>query len=240
MPKKMHVPLLRVPAVSAPAVQPCAVPSVPPQTFSSYTNANFPKQLYDNVEERNALFYDYLVQPRMQVNQNNSFLEVQAPGAQGDISVAPRTYYNEQRVRPPAQAIGNLGVTPNLYDDIVRPGVPTCFAPDLNRAWEPFTATAMDPTIMSRVTWTPHTPCEVAPRHDAKYWVPGLDSKLYERGIINGAEEQPYANFNRNQALISLLGIDVPYKSDFYTRPLAGSTYCETVRTQGQPAASVF
>lgn len=240
----MHMPFLRVPAMPPPTIQPCAPPSVPPSSYSSYTKANFPKQLYDNVEERNALFYDYLVQPCTQMNHHNSFLDVQAPGPQGDVSVAPRTYYDDVRPQGPAQALGNLGVTPNLYDDIVRPGVPTCWVPDMNRAREPFTATAMDPTVIPRLTWTPHapceTPCEVAPRHDATYWVPGLDSKLYERTLINGAEEQPYANFNRNQTLVNLLGIDMPNKSDFYTRPLAGPTYCESVDTYGQPASSVF
>ena len=248
----MHVPLLRVPPGpppsaqqsvqpnAFPSAQPCALPSVPPSSYSSYTRANFPKQLYDNVEERNALFYDYLLQPPTQVNQNNSFLNVQAPGPERDISVAPRTYYNESYVRFPARSLGDLGVTPNLYDDVVRPGVPTRFPPDLNRSGEPFSTTAMDPTVIPRVTWTPHAPCEVAPRHDANYWVPGLDSKLYERTLINGAQEQPYANFNRNQALINLLDINIRDKSDLYTRPLSGPTYCETVKTQGQPAASVF
>jgi hypothetical protein len=58
--------------------------------------------------------------------------------------------------------------------------------------------------------------------------------------LINGAEEQPYANWNRNQTLVNLLGMDMPNKSDLYTRPLAGPTYCEGVKAQGQPAASVF
>lgn len=212
---------------------------VQPASYSSYTQANFPKSLYANVQERNALFYDSLVQPATQINQNNSFLDVQAPGGQDDIDIAPKSYYNDLNVRGPRTAIGPLGETPNLYDDIVRPGVPTPFEPDLNRSWEPFSTTAMNPSKHNRVTWTP-TVCEVAPRHSAKYWVPGLDSKLYERGLISGAEEQPYANFNRNQTLVNLLGINVPNKSDFYTRPLYGKTYCETVKTDGQPAASVF
>jgi hypothetical protein len=229
--KKMHHPTL---------IQQCALPSVTPSSYSSYTQANFPKTLYANVEERNKFYFDDFVQPAMQVNQNNSYLDVKAPGPQADISVAPKDYYNGLRVQK-GQLLGDLGVTPNVYDDVVREGVPTKWIPDLNRARDPLRTTAMDPSVIPRVIYTPHKPCEVAPIHDARYWVPDLNSKIYERTLINGADEQPYANFNRAQALQNLLGKHMPNKSDYYTRPLdGGKTYCETLNTEGQPASSIF
>jgi hypothetical protein len=220
--------------------QMCALPSVPPSSYSSYTSANFPKKLYENVEERNKYFFDTLAIPPTQVNHINSYLEVKEPGTQSDISVAPRDYYNGVRAREPATLIGNLGVTPNLYDDVVRQGVPTLWVPDLNRARNPLTTTPMDPTVIPSLSWTPHEPCEVAPNHSGEYWVTDLNSRLYERTLINGAQEQPYSNFNRMQTLTNLLGMHMPNKSDYYTRPLDGKTYCETVKTEGQPASSIF
>jgi len=225
---------------SCSAEQPCCPPpTVPPATFSSYTQANFPKRLYDSVEERNRLFYDNLIQPQLQINHHNSYMEVKAPGNEADASLASRGV--AKQTSPSAgQLIGDLSVTPNLYDDIIRPGVPTPFAPDLNRSGQPLTTAAMDPTAIKGVTWTPHQPCEVAPRHDSWYWVPDINSRMYERRIIDGAQEQPYANFNRMQSFVNLLGINMPGKKDMYTRPLNGKTYCETVKTEGQPAFSVF
>ena len=234
----MHQPTLHRPV--RPPAQQCAAPSVPPSSYSSYTQANFPKKLYSSVQERNKFFFDDFVQPAMQVNQNNSYLDVKAPGSQADISVAPRDYYNGLQVSKHATPLGNLGVTPNLYDDVVREGVPTLWVPDLNRARDPLKTTPMDPTVIPRVIYTPHKPCEVAPIHDARYWVPDLNSRIYERTLINGAQEQPYSNFNRLQTLQSLLGMHMPNKSDYYTRPLDGKTYCQMVETEGQPASSVF
>lgn len=239
----MHVSTLRGPYV--PASQPfgfqtCAKPSVKPATYSSYTRENVRKKLYDSLEERNRLYYDHLALPTLQVNHNNSYFENIAPGPEHDISVAPRDSYFGMRPKSGAHLIGDLSVTPNLYDDIVRPGVPTLWEPTLTRTGQPFTTTAMDPTAIKKTEWRPHTPCEVAPRHSSDYWVAGLDSKYFERSMIMGAEEQPYANFNRMQTWVNLLGTNMPNKKDMYTRPLKGKTYCETVKTEGQPAASVF
>ena len=217
----------------------CPPPKVPPATYSSYTQANLPKHLYDSVEERNSLYYDSLVQPQMQINHHNSYMEVKAPGNEADASLASRGVL-KYNTHSNAQPIGDLSVTPNIYDDIIRPGVPTPFPPDLNRSGQPLTTASMDPTAIRAVTYTPHKPCEVAPRHDSNYWVPDMNSRMFERRIIDGAQEQPYANFNRMQTFVNLLGTNMPNKKDMYTRPLNGKTYCETVKTEGQPAFSVF
>ena len=238
-----HVPTLRpavVPPTPPPNFQTCAKPSVQPATYSSYTRENFRHKVYDSVEERNKLYYDHFVQPPLQIHHNNSYFENIAPGPEHDVSVAPRDSYFGLHSTSTEQLIGNLGVTPNLYDDIVRPGVPTLWEPNLTRTGQPLSTSAMDPTAIKSLQWRPHTPCEVAPRHSSDYWVPGLDSKLYERSLLMAADEQPYANFNRVQTFVNLLGINMSNKKDMYTRPLKGKTYCETVKTEGQPAASVF
>lgn len=239
----MHVPSFRGPAVAPhppPNYQTCEKPSVKPATYSSYTRENLRRKLYDSVEERNKMYYDHLLQPPLQLNHHNSYFENIAPGPEHDTSVAPRDSYFGRQPTDGAHLIGNLGVTPNLYDEIVRPGVPTLWEPTLTRTGQPLTTTSMDPSAIKRPEWRPHEPCEVAPRHSSDYWVPGLDSKFYERSVIIGAEEQPYANFNRLQNLVNLLGTNMKNKRDTYTRPLNGKTYCETLKTEGQPAASVF
>jgi hypothetical protein len=189
------------------------------------------------VEERNSLYFDYLAQPTLQQNHHNSYFDVQAPGPEADAGLAPQTI---AQVPAHGQLIGDLSVTPNLYDDIVRPGVPTPYPPNLNRARDPLTVSTMDPTAIKAMTWTPHQPCEVAPIHDSKYWTADTNSRMYERMVILGADEQPYSNFDRMQTFVNLIGKHLPNKSDKYTRPLNGKTYCEQVKTEGQPAYSVF
>ena len=205
-------------------------------TWSSYTSENLRRQTYDNVNERNALFYNYTLQPKLQQNHHDSYFENKAPGSEGDVSTAPRDYYRNLPVANGAQLIGSGATTPNIYDDIVRPWIPTRYVPDLNRSGEPFTTTALNPRRFEYRKWTPHEkPCELAPVHSSRLWVADLNAAQYERTVLSNADEQPYANFNRTQNLINLLNINMPNKSDYYTKPIRGETYCGQTERNGQP-----
>lgn len=65
---------------------------------------------------------------------------------------------------------------------------------------------AMDPTSIKQKTWTSHR-------------VSDFNTKLYERAIVNGAEE-PYNKRDRLRSFATMLGTHVAGKSDRYTRPL--------------------
>jgi hypothetical protein len=83
-------------------------------------------------------------------------------------------------------------------------------------------------------------PCEVAPRHSSNLWVADLNSQIYERGIVTGAEDQPYSNWNRVQALAQLLNINNPSRSDDYTIKLdqPSNSFCSKLaENQGRPPA---
>lgn len=81
----------------------------------------------------------------------------------------------------------------------------------------------MDPTAVRQMTWTPHQPGEAI--HNSKYGTADINTRMYERTVMNGAEEQPYKRHDRLPNFITfLLGEHMAAKSDMYTRPLTGKT----------------
>jgi hypothetical protein len=93
-----------------------------------------------------------------------------------------------------------------------------------------FPSSAKDATAIKQMIWTPHPPCEGAQTRDSWYSVPEINSQIYKRMIAIGAEEQPYSRFNRPQTFYHLVGQQLASKSDMYTRPLNGKTYCQPVK----------
>lgn len=185
-------------------------------TQNTYSK-DFKYQLYESVEDRNSIFgYDQLNLMRVQEAHNNAHFHDAPPGASCDVSSAPLDYYYDLRVRDKA-VIGFTHATPNLYDDCVYPGQPTIEAPNLHKNWQTFTTTATPPLLKGcPVTFTEHEPVEIAPRLQSNYWLADLNARLYERQLINSAQENPYANFYGRQAMLNLLAQNMPNDNDPY------------------------
>jgi hypothetical protein len=217
------------------------------KSYNSYGPPHFRQHLFDSVQDRNRTFgYNKELQQRLQNNYRSSYFNNQFPGQQGcntsqDVSTAPKNYYfNLKTDINQKTIIGQTHLRPNIYNDNVLPETPTFVRPNLYKSWETFSTTAT-PVMRGQYTkFIPHTPVEVAPRQDARYWEADLNARLYERQIITSAKEQPYANWNRRQAFINLIAQNTPSRNDPYLKKLetANSNFgCQLQRNQGIPPA---
>ena len=189
---------------------------------NSYTQDAFKFKLYSDLNERNQVFgYDKVVQHPVQVNyQNNHFLQ-SMPGQSHDIRTAPKDYYFDSRVDGNQKSvIGPLDVRPNIYNDLQYPWTKNLTKPNLYKNWQPFTTSNTDALVGQRVRFEPHNPVELAPNYAANYNTADLNALIYERKIILQADEQPYMNFNRRAALLSLVAQNVKFRSDGYMKLL--------------------
>ena len=215
---------------------------------NTYDSRTFKYDLYSSAQERNALFgYDQQNVPELQMNYHDTFLfnpyETTEPCADRVCSVetAPRDYYfnlprNDTRV-----VIGENDHLPNLYDDVVRTDQVLHSKPDFYRTWKPFTTSAQNLLQGCPTQFIPHDkPVEVAPVIDAGYWTGDLNSRLYERSLINSAVEHPYVNFYNRQGMVNMLAQNMRNKHDQYTVPLSDQTFAtQLVENAGIPPATV-
>jgi len=195
------------------------------ESNNTYTDDAFKYKLWNSLNDRNQVFgYDKVVQHPVQVNlQNNHFMQGN-PGTSGDIRTAPKDYYFDLRVDPKTRAnIGPLGARPNIYNDLQYPWTNNLNKPNLYKNWQPLTTSNTDGLVGQPVRYVAHNPVELAPNYDPKYKTADLNALIYERKIRLEAQEQPYANFNRRAAQISLMSQNVKFRSDGYmkliTRP---------------------
>lgn len=191
-----------------------------------YSKEGLRQTLYDGPADRAAIFgLDQMNQPGpLQSNYNTGFFYNPAPCSNPcaprstDICMAPSDYYWDDITPKQGANLGPLNVQPNIYNDLVLPGDKTFEPPNLYRNWEPWSTTATPVLSGCYTTWIPHTPVEVAPRQDPRYWVANKNMRQYERSLQVSAEQNPYSNFYRRQAWISLLQQNMPNRSDGYTK----------------------
>jgi len=213
----------------------------------TYSAPAFKYQLYSSAAERRKLFgYDYMSQSGLQNRHHDAYFQNTYCGPVGDISRAPDDYYYGSANRPMptwGQNIGYLGTRPNLYNDNVNPWNPTFERPNMYRSWEPLSTTATPAMQGSYTQFLPYEqPCEVAPWNSSKLWVADINSKIYERAMVTGAEEQPYSNWYRRQGLAQLLNINNPERHDDYTVKLdmPENSFCaKLAQNKGVPPAVV-
>lgn len=198
---------------------------------NTYDSRTFKHKLYSTVQERNNLFgYDHQNLPNLQKNYHNTFLERETVSSDCrdrvcDVSTAPKDYYfnlprNERRT-----VIGQTETVPNIYDDVFRTTQSVATKPNFYRTWEPFSTSAQNLLRGCSTTFTPHDPVEVAPRIDPNYWTADLNSRMYERNLVNSAIEQPYANFYNRQGMANLVAQNMRSGQDIYTVPLTGQSF---------------
>jgi len=87
----------------------------------------------------------------------------------------------------------------------------------------------------------PTAQCEVAPLGD-RYWVGDLNPLLYERRIMQAADQNPYNFMQARQMLTQFLMKDVVEVKDRYTRQISDldKSYCMQLNTQGPPTYTTF
>lgn len=200
---------------------------------NTYDSRSFKYDLYDNAEERNWLFgYDKQNISDLQMNYHNTFLNNEylvngnCQDRVCDVSTAPKDYYYNLPRNENRAVIGQTALTPNLYDDVFRPDQPNASVPNFSRTWKPFTTSAQNLLKGCSTTFVPNErPVEIAPRINKNFWTADLNSKLYERSIINSAQENPYLNFYHRQGMINLLAQNMRNTNDPYTVPLTGQTF---------------
>jgi len=190
--------------------------------------------------------YDAQLIGRLQNNYHNNYFQNSYPGegscnTSEDVSKAPQDYYFDLRTKSNQKSVvGFTALTPNLYNDNVLPTTPTIEKPNLYRNWEPFSTTATPVMGGCYTRFIPHKPVEVAPRQDVSYWGADLNARMYERQIISSAKEQPYANWNRRQALLSLVAENMPSRNDPYLQKIESpddSFACQLQKSGGKPPA---
>lgn len=210
------------------------------KTHNTYSR-DFKHHLYDSAADRNELFgYDQQHLMRVQDTLNNTYLtDDTPPGTSCDVTMAPKDYYFDLRVKQNEKAIiGFTDRTPNLYDDNVVPGEPTIEYPYRYKNWQTLTTSAVPPILKGcPVSYTPHEPVEIAPRPD-NYWIADLNARLYERQLINSAIENPYANFYGRQAWLGLLAQNMPNDNDPYLHRIERpeDSYAYQLTHHGPPA----
>ena len=207
------------------------------ETTNTYAGDTFKFKLYKSNLERDALFgFNYLQrQPLQQSYHDNHFYNTQ-PGPVRDIRAAPKDYYFDLRTAPCQKSvIGSIHARPNLYNDNVLPHTRTLQRLESHKTWEPLSNTAAPFMKGQYVSWQPHAPCEVAPNYDDKLWVADMNSKLYERRMITGARETPYANHYRRQGMLNLTAQYMRPDGDPYTKKLSTSndSLCATLSHNG-------
>lgn len=211
---------------------------------NSYTDQAFKFKLYQNLEDRNHVFgYDKVVQHPMQVNYQNNYFVQTRPGPVRDISTAPKDYYQNPQILDNCNKayIGPLEVRPNLYNDLQYPWTNNLTKPNLYKSWEPLSTANTDGLIGQSVRYVEHTPVELAANNQINYKTGDLNALLYERKIRLSADEQPYMNFNRRAAMLSMVSQNVKFRSDGYLKLLSRPEDAYAFRTAATlPAVTGF
>jgi hypothetical protein len=220
-------------------------------TDNSYSSQCMSRTLYDGPADRAAVFgTDMMQEQALQRNYNTGYFYNPAPCVNPcaprsvDICAASQAYYFDPVEPKQGANLALLTTQPNIYDDTVVVTEPTFSPPNLYKNWEPFSTTAT-PVLQGCYTkWVPHTPVEVAPRQDPNFWEADLNKRMYERGLITSAKENPYENFYRRQGLVQLLAINMPNTTDEYTKQITGpcQTFAQEVQRNGGvgPAVTNF
>lgn len=196
--------------------------------MSSYVQPVLKRTLFDSTTERNEAFgYTYLQhQPAMQTHLDNYF-NPQIPV--GDIRTAPKDYYHNM-VPEHSTVIGPLGARPNIYNDNLAPGTALP-----GKTWQTLRHPPAAVQGGRRVTFTPHAPCELSGNSDSRLWVADLNSQLYERNMVSAAKEQPYANWNKRQAMLNMLAMNWQPSGDPYAVIVKNpkDVFCKQLQAHG-------
>lgn len=214
------------------------------ETSNRYAADAFKFRLYNSLDERNNLHGNNFVlsQPVQRKHQDAFFTHVTPSN---DISKAPKDYYFDLRTGDSKSAIGPMNVRPNLYNDNVSPYTSTFERPSLYKSWEPFTTTPINAMKGERVRFIPHAqPCEVAPNTDSRLWTADPNAELYERRLIQSAEDNPYSNHYRRQGLMSMVALYMKPNNDPYSKKIDApdDTFCNQLQRNGgvPPATTQF
>lgn len=212
------------------------------ETNYTYAGDSFKYQNYTDPADRAQAFgYNYMRQGPLQNAYHQQYFCNTTP-PKSDVINAPKDYYNHLKLDHEAQAIiGPLDIRPNLYNDNVHPYTTTSERPNLYKSWQPFTTTATSMAKSQGIMWIPHKqPCEVASRSNPNYWQADLNARIFERGLVSAAAEQPYSNHWRRVAMQNLVSLNMRADGDPYSKPVEkpSDSFCHQLKENCTPPAT--
>lgn len=197
-------------------------------TYSSYASKRLQSLLYKNQNPDDVYNTDVLLNAKIVQPQTND----------ENIPISPAAwYYRDMQTQVPPTFKTVISQGPDVYNDVYlrSPDIP------IYRSWDDTAVPTVSMMDEYRTFYPRQTPVAVGPVADPRLWEADLNRRMYERQVIQSAEEQPYMNWNRRQRYLQLLAKEMPCRDRYMQRLTGpGSDIGTQIQNHGPPATTMF